>query len=256
MRKGHISKFLKDTKFIVSKHSPEILTGLGIAGMIISIGLAVKATPKALDSIEDKKVELEADELTVKETVQATWKHYIPTVVTAAASTACIIGANSVHSKRNAALATAYKLSETALSEYQNKVVEVVGEEKEREIRHEVTKDRAKNNPPGNVYIAGSGGVLYLDSYSDRYFTARPTDVHTAINKVYDQMRNENYASLNDLYGYLNLNYTTPGDILGWSINDGVLELKGPYSYVNDDGEPYVMLELNRMPKANFNKFS
>ena len=256
MRKGYISKFLKDTKFIVSKHSPEILTGLGIAGMIISIGLAVKATPKALDSIEDKKVELEADELTVKETVQATWKHYIPTVVTAAASTACIIGANSVHSKRNAALATAYKLSETALSEYQNKVVEVVGEEKEREIREKMVKESTENHPVGKVYISSSEGVLYRDSYSGREFRANPNAIDRAVNKINMQMRNEMYASVNDWYSLLGLDYTTLGDVEGWNIDCGDIDLKGPYAYVNDHGEAYILLEFDRPPKENFNRLA
>ena len=47
----------------------------------------------------------------------------IPAGVTVIAAAACIVGANSVNIKRNAALATAYSLSETALKEYQSKVV-------------------------------------------------------------------------------------------------------------------------------------
>ena len=43
-----LSKFVMDTKRMVYKHSPEILTGIGVAGMITSTILAVKATPKAL----------------------------------------------------------------------------------------------------------------------------------------------------------------------------------------------------------------
>ena len=37
------------------KHSPEILTGIGIVGMISTTVLAVRATPKALMLIEEKK---------------------------------------------------------------------------------------------------------------------------------------------------------------------------------------------------------
>ena len=49
-------------------------------------------------------------------------------------STTCIIGANNVNAKRNAVLTTACHVSERALSEYRNKVVEVIGEEKEKLI--------------------------------------------------------------------------------------------------------------------------
>ena len=50
----------------ISNHSPEILTGLGIAGMITTTVMAVKATPKALSLIEHKKEELELTESEMK----------------------------------------------------------------------------------------------------------------------------------------------------------------------------------------------
>ena len=115
MNKLKVSKILKKAGAILSKKSPEILTGLGIAGMITTTVLAVKATPKALDLIaeaEDKKGEY----LTKKEIIVTTWKNYIPAGVTSAVSIACLIGASSVNARRNAALYSAYELSRTALS--------------------------------------------------------------------------------------------------------------------------------------------
>ncbi len=43
------------TRKAMKKHSPEILTGIGIAGMITTTVMAVKATPKALILLEEKK---------------------------------------------------------------------------------------------------------------------------------------------------------------------------------------------------------
>ena len=131
MKKFDFAKAVNSAKAAISKHSPEILVGVGIAGMLTTVVLAVKATPKALTLIEEKKEEQEVDELTPVETIKATWKCYIPAAVTCVASTACIIGASAVNAKRNAALATAYTLSETALKEYKAKVVETIGEKKE-----------------------------------------------------------------------------------------------------------------------------
>ena len=59
MNRINMAALFKNIKMNLSKHSPEILTGLGIAGMITTTILAVKATPKALDLIEDKKEELD-----------------------------------------------------------------------------------------------------------------------------------------------------------------------------------------------------
>ena len=46
MGKLNIAKLANDIKSGVSKHSPEILTGIGIAGMVATTVLAVKATPR------------------------------------------------------------------------------------------------------------------------------------------------------------------------------------------------------------------
>ena len=55
MSKPNISTIMKGAQVWMSKHSPEILTGLGIAGMITTTILAVRATPKAIKKIEEKK---------------------------------------------------------------------------------------------------------------------------------------------------------------------------------------------------------
>ena len=128
MHKPFISEFVKNTKTFMSKHSPEILIGIGIAGMITSVGLGIAATPKALDLIEAKKESDEVDELTPLEVVKTTWKCYIPTATTCILSATCLIFSNRIGARRMTAIATAYKLSETALTEYREKVVETIGE--------------------------------------------------------------------------------------------------------------------------------
>lgn len=61
MPKHNLSSIAKSVRTAMKKHSPEILTGIGIAGMITTTVMAVRATPKALVLIEDKKTELETD---------------------------------------------------------------------------------------------------------------------------------------------------------------------------------------------------
>ena len=55
MNKPNVMKYFKMVKTFTKKHSPEILTGIGIAGMVTTTVLAVKATPKALRLIEEEK---------------------------------------------------------------------------------------------------------------------------------------------------------------------------------------------------------
>ena len=54
----NVTRSFNKVGFQLKKHSPEILTGIGIAGMITTTFLAVRATPKALELIEEKKDEL------------------------------------------------------------------------------------------------------------------------------------------------------------------------------------------------------
>ena len=109
MNKPNLSNLVDESKLFITRRSPEILTGIGIAGMITTTVLAVKATPKALILIGQAENEKERD-LKPIETVKVAWKPYIPAIVTGTMSTICLIGASSVNLRRNAALATAYKL--------------------------------------------------------------------------------------------------------------------------------------------------
>ena len=73
MNKSNISKVLSSVRTSMAKHSPEILTGIGIAGMITTTVMAVRATPKALILIEERKEEIGAEELEVADVVKTTW---------------------------------------------------------------------------------------------------------------------------------------------------------------------------------------
>lgn len=253
MGKGNISKIINEIQKAVIKHSPEILTGLGIAGMITTTVLAVKATPKALDLINDRKDELETEKLPPIEAVKAAWKCYIPAAVTCATSTACLIGASSVHLKRNAALATAYKLSESAISEYKDAVIDKLGEKKEQTIRDKVAEEKMKKNPVSSseVFITEKGNTLCYDTISGRYFKSDIDRIKRAENAINKQLLDEMYVSLNDLYDELDLDHTKLGDELGWKIDDGLVELYFS-SQLADDGTPCVVMDFTRSPKYNF----
>ena len=80
MSKSNLAKIATNLKFSMAKHSPEILTGIGIAGMIATTVLAVKATPKALEYIDTATYEKE-EPLTPVETVKACWKCYIACII-------------------------------------------------------------------------------------------------------------------------------------------------------------------------------
>lgn len=256
MNKPDVAKVFKTVRTFTSKHSPEILTGLGIAGMLTTTVLAVKSTPKALKLIEMRKEEAEVDKLTPIETVKTTWKCYIPAAVTGVASVACLIGASSVSMRRNAALATAYKLSETALSEYREKVVETIGEKKEKTIQEKVDKERIDKNPvsKNEVIITDRGTTLCYDYQSGRYFKSDIELIKKAVNEINRQMLIHDYVSLNEFYDELGLDHTPMGDELGWRIDRGFIEPRFS-SHLADDGTPCVVLNYEIAPQHDYSSY-
>ncbi len=255
MNKPNLSKIAKGIRMSISKHSPEILTGIGIAGMVTTTVMAVRATPKALILIEDKKAENDVDKLTPVETIKATWTCYIPAAITGCLSIFCLIGASSVNARRNAAMATAYTLSESALKEYQGKVIETIGEKKEQSVRDAIAKDRIDKNPVSSreVIITEKGNTLCYDAISGRYFKSDIDKLKKAENELNRRMRDEMYISLNEFYYEIGLNPTKIGDDLGWNIDHGYIELNFS-SQLTDDGNPCLVIDYQVTPRYEYNR--
>lgn len=259
MNKPNMKKLFTDIRNGLSKHSPEILTGLGIAGMITTTVLAVKATPKALQLIDEKKKEEHKDELTVIETVKATWKPYVPAAVTGVVSIGCLIGASSVNAKRNAALATAYQLSSTALADYKEKMIETVGEKKEKAIRDKIAQDKVDKNPveSAKVIITGNGKTLCYDPQFGQYFESTIDDIKRAVTELNYRMvdRGEEYVSLNDFYDELGVDRIDVGEDLGWNVGrDGKIVVTTSATIAKNN-TPCVVIHYEVAPKYDYFKY-
>ena len=250
MSKNVLSSITKGFK----KHSPEILTGIGVAGMIGTVIMAVKATPKAIILLDKKKEESQTDKLTFTETVKTAGFCYIPTVITGVLSAACIIGASSINHKRNAALATIYALSETAFSEYKDKVVEIMSEKKEQTVRDEILKDKVNDNPvsKNEIIMTEKGDTLCYEPLSGRYFKSDIDKLKKSENELNKVMLNSDYITLNDFYDEIGLNHIGIGDELGWSVGKtGYIDIRFS-SMLADDGTPCLVLDYNQGPIYNF----
>ncbi len=257
MGKSNMKTFLRNVKMSASKHSPEILIGFGVAGFVTTAVLAVKATPKAIQLIEDEAKSKNIDKLTPLETVKVAWKPYIPAAVTGVVSIACVIGANSVNAKRNAALATAYQLSTAALNEYKDKVIETIGEKKEQTIREKISKDRIEQNPVTNntVYVTGDGDSLFLEPISKRYFKSDIERVRSVINTLNETMYNDPFGdiSLSDFYDDIGLERTDISNDIGWNIENGSIKVEF-HPAMSDKGKPCLALYYTTAPKWGFDK--
>lgn len=252
MIKDLFNKALNFTK----EHNPEILVGLGVVGMMSSTVLAVKATPKALDIMEDKKADMGVTYLTRKEIAQATWKLYAPSIGVGLASAACIILGTSKSIKRNTALATVYALSESTLREYQSKAKEMLGEEKAAELDREVAKSRVRKREvttivesEGSEYIhhTGNGDTLVYDTLSGRYFRSSMNSIESAVNSINKSLLNDYIMTLNEFYNELGVPTIGAGSLIGWKSDKELLEVSFE-SDVDQNGNPYLVLSYKNRP--------
>lgn len=257
MSKEGLKRTIKSAERVLTKYSPGILTGIGIAGMIGATFMAVKATPKALYLIETKKEEAEVEKLTTVETIKTCWTCYIPATLTTVLSAACLIGASTVSAKRNAALATAYSISEAALREYQEKVVEVIGEKKEKAVRDAVAKDQIERDPVTKsevVIIDSNSNTLCYEPLSGRYFKSTIDKIKKAEIKLDRQMIQEMYVSLNDFYWEIGLDGTDLGDKMGWNLSKGYMDLSFS-SQLADDGTPCAVIVYGIPPVYDYQNY-
>lgn len=242
----------------VQRKSPEILTGLGITGMLTTTVLAVKSTPDAMRRIEQKKKEEAVDKLSVKEVIQVTWPCYIIPVTTCVASMTCLIFASVKNGQRNAALATAYGIAESTLREYREKTKEIVGEKKEKQIQDSVRQEKARLNPPPEGpledILEGRGPTLCYDATVGRWFFCDKETLLKAEKRLNHRMCGglEPYMSLNDFYDEINISEVDIGDSLGWSSKDTIdLEFS---SDLTRGGTPYLIFSFVFPPEYDFKR--
>lgn len=255
MGKINFSRIVRDLQKSLVKHGPEILTGLGITGFVTATGLAIAATPKALVLLEDKKEEEGVDSLSKSDVVKTCWKCYIPTAAMVAVSTSCLIGAHSVHARRTAALTAAYKISENALAEYKEKVIETIGEKKEREVRDKIAKSRIDDDPISkhDVIVTGRGDTMCYDTWSKRYFKSDIDKIRRAVNEINRQMINEMYVSLNDFYDEIGLSHSELGYKMGWNIDKGFVDIH-PSAQLDEYDNPCIAIAFTVEPQYNYDR--
>jgi hypothetical protein len=257
LNKQDVVKFFNGVGASMSKNSPAILIGLAIVSGGTAIALAVEATPKALKRIEVEKQERQVEKLTPLDTVKVTWPCYVPSVVAFTFAAGCAIGSHSVHAKRNAALATAYKISETALVEYRDKVVETFGEKKEQTVRDKVAQEQVAKNPidPQDVIDTGKGTTLFLDPLSKRYFKSDIEFIRRVENKLNKKMMQSicGSTSVNGFYLELGLEPVddSVGDMLGWNAEHQI-DLDIRPAWANHERDSCLVIGHYNPPKYGY----
>lgn len=242
---------------VTEDNSPAILTSIGVVGTVATSLLAGRASFKAAQLLDDQETLAIRDDLPPlekKEKVKLVWKLYIPATSSAVFTIAAIILANRIGTRRAAAVAAAYVLSERAFEEYREKIIEKIGPKKERDARDEIAQERVNRNPPPgtDVVLMGEGSVMCMESFTGRYWLCDMETLRSAQNTVNARILSDSYASLTDFYSSVGLPSTSISDEFGWN-SDRTLELT--FSATLASGKPCMVVDFNVTPVRDFYKF-
>ena len=234
---------------LVKKHSPEILTGVGIVGLVGTAVLASKATLKLdvivddlqfnLEQIQnvrvsqgdryDDKAALHDKTVVYTRTVVDISKLYAPAVTLGLASIGCILGAHGIMKKRNAALAVAYKATEEAFNKYRERVIEAIGTEQELDVFKGIREEEVTDENGKKTVVRVQEGQASI--YRQLWDETRPTwNKDRMYNKQFllcqqnmanDMLRSRGHLFLNEVHKMLGIEVTQIGQMAGWVMGHG-----------------------------------
>lgn len=267
----------------VKKHSPEILAGVGVIGVVASGVMACKATMKLNDILEDSKETIDKikevsndpsyaekySEEDAKKDLTITYaqtgvkvaKLYAPSITLGTFSLSCLLISNNILRKRNMALSAAYLTVDKSFKEYRNRVSERFGEQVEKEIRYNIKAQEIetviKNEDGTETTVVEEVNVADPNLYSDyaRFFDEscvawqKDPEYNLMFLKSQQQYANDLLKSrgrlfLNEVYDMLGIDRTKAGQVVGWI-----------YDPVNPVGDNFVDFGIYDMDKERVRAF-
>lgn len=234
-----------------------VLTVIGGVGVVATAVTSAKATPKALLYLEQAKEE-KGEDLTPLEKFKIAGTVYIPSALIGAATLACIFGANALNKKQQASLMSAYALLDNSYKEYKAKVKDIYGEEGIQTIQEEIAKDKYEEEKAD----ADDGKLLFYDEFSGRFFRSTMEEVMRAEYEINRDLALQDWARVNDFYGYLKIDPIDGGDEIGWSTPmnyDMYWQTWIDFSNrkaVMDDGTEYYIITTFHEPMPNFEDYA
>lgn len=249
-----ISKPLNNVVFQAKKHSPEILTAVGIISGVAATATAVYSTmhcEEVLDRHQDKMRQIakaryvadndtditytkdseESDKrLVFTQTAIDFAKLYAPTVLLTGLSITCILSAHNIMSKRNAAVVAAFTALNEKFNNYRDKVRDEYGEEVDNrfyrnteavEVVNEKTGEVEKKEEPKKIDACTDRFFDELSPFWDHYNAEmNVAQLRATIKQANDRLHIYGHVFLNDVYAMLGIPDTTAGAVMGWIIDD------------------------------------
>lgn len=210
-----------------NKYTSLILSIGGVVGVCATTAAAIKATPLAIDLINEDKKKKEDDSYTKMDAFKASWKCYIPTGILGMLTISTIVANHIVTAKERKAVVAAYLALNESYKKYVEGSKQVFGEDAKQKIDAEIAKETFVYSQgvfmDSSTYDSDNDHeetMLFFDSYSQRYFE---TTLARVINAEYHINRNlmlGGFASINSYFEFLGIETISEGDEVGWCQED------------------------------------
>lgn len=267
----------------VRKHSPEILMIAGVVGTVVSAVMACKATTKLSGVMDNTKDQVDAihyakehpEELKEEYTPEDAKKDltivytktgielvklYGPSIALGALSIAGILTANSIHRRRNVALAAAYTAVDTGFKQYRGRLIERFGEQLDKELRYNIQNVEVEEKIVDDkgtekivkktVEVVDTTGFSdYARLYDDGNIGWDKDPEYTLMflkhwqNYANDKLRAQRHLFLNEVYDMLGIPRSKAGQIVGWIYDE---------KNNNHDGDNFVDFGIYTQANKNF----
>lgn len=257
----NVSRSLHKIGFQLKKHSPEILVGAGIVGVVASAVMACKATTKVNDILEETKEQVDkihnvkedpkfAEEYTEQDckkdltivyaqTGLKLAKLYGPSIILGAMSLGCIVTSHGIMRKRNVALTAAYAAVDSSFKKYRGRVIDRFGEELDKELKYNiktkeveetvVNEDGSETKVKKTIHVADDpNGYSQYSIVFDNGNKGWDDDPEMSKffliqqqNYANEKLQEQGYLFLNDVYEMLGAKKTKAGQVVGWVYEEG-----------------------------------
>lgn len=256
---------------LADKNAPLLLMLAGIGGLAATVVSAVKATPLAIDKMDDEiakryengeieyeelpmsvnksDMEFRFDELGPKQIVKSCWKCYVPTVILGALSISSFIGSYKVNTARLTAMTAMYEFTANAYDRYRRNVAKV-SPKTDVKATKAARDERVKDIPESKFDGLLEGKEVCIDLYTGNVFYSTREDVLVAVNKIKDKfLAGEMFVSLNEFYDEVDADHVGVGDDVGWSPDT---DLDIQFDSVLRNGKPCLTIGYFANPRFDY----
>ena len=256
---------------LADKNAPLLLMLAGIGGLAATVVSAVKATPLAIDKMDDEiakryeKGEIEYEELPMsvnksdmafrfnelgpKQIVKSCWKCYVPTVILGALSISSFIGSYKVNTARLTAMTAMYEFTANAYDRYRRNVAKV-SPKTDVKATKEARDERVKEIPESKFDGLPEGKEVCIDLFTGNVFYSTREDVLVAVNKIKDKfLAGEMFVSLNEFYDEVDADHVGVGDDVGWSPDT---DLDIQFDSILRNGKPCLTIGYFANPRFDY----